>query len=79
LTKEKSVYDLINKTNMFNSNFIGYFWAPLSEEENIKKRIEETTARVQPFDNHSIPEPTYFVVPEPLYPWYVLIDTYGIP
>lgn len=42
LTKEKSVYDLINKTNMFNANFIGYFWAPLSEEANIKKRIEET-------------------------------------
>ena len=79
MTKERSVYDLVNRTNAFGTNFIGYFWAPLTEEEQIKKRIEETTARIQPYDDHSIPEPTYFDVPEPLQPWYTLIDTYGIP
>lgn len=26
-----------------------------------------------------IPEPTYFEVPEPIQPFYTLIDTYGIP
>jgi hypothetical protein len=66
LAKERSVYDLVNRTNAFGTNFIGYFWAPRLEEDNIKKRIEETAARVEPYDDHSIPEPTYFVVPEPI-------------
>jgi V-type H+-transporting ATPase subunit a len=80
LDKERTVYQLLNRTNVFATNFIGYFWAPLDEEENIKKTIEkETAARIEPYDKHSIPEPTYFQVPEPLEPWYTLIDTYGIP
>lgn len=35
LAREKAMFTTLNKMELVESNFIGYFWAPLDEESKI--------------------------------------------
>jgi len=41
LAREKGLHQNLNMTNKSNTSFVGYYWAPVVEEEEIKKRIED--------------------------------------
>lgn len=71
LAKEKSLYQKLNYMSWSNASFIGYFWSPIKEEKNVKEHLkqEKANAEIVPFDDHHIPEPTYFQDAEFIRPW----------
>ena len=64
-----------------NHTFIGFFWAPVENEQYIISKIqnEESGTKVEPYDNHNIGRPTYFKPNEFSYVFQEITDTYGIP
>jgi hypothetical protein len=61
LAKEKALYLNLNLMKFQSQNFIGYFWAPLELENIISSAFEKYSAvSIMPYDNHTIPRPTYF-------------------
>ena len=45
-----------------NQTFIGFFWAPVENENYIFEKIAnlENGTKIQPYDDHKIERPTYF-------------------
>lgn len=69
MSREKALYENLNKLNESSTSNYGYFWAPTREIEQIKSKISETSGEIVEFNNHIIPEPTYYNVPEFLSVW----------
>lgn len=60
LAKEKALYQTLNMMKMQNATFIGYFWAPAEQEQEIMSKIAMfPTVRMVRYDNHTIPRPTF--------------------
>jgi len=57
---------MLNKSATSNQ---GYFWAPVKNIEQIIAKIGETRGEIEEFNNHIIPEPTYYQTPEFLAVW----------
>jgi len=80
IAKEKALYQTLNQMKWQNASFIGYFWAPLDMEQNTRSIVQKyTAAKVEAYDNHNIPEPTYFKINEFTDAFQLIVDTYGIP
>lgn len=64
-----------------NQTFIGFFWAPLEQENYIMDKFnnEESNTKVEPYDNHNIKKPTFFKPNEFSYVFQFITDTYGVP
>jgi vacuolar-type H+-ATPase subunit I/STV1 len=61
LAKEKALYKTLNQMKWQNQSFIGYFWAPIEQENTIKSALAKYgAAKIMAYDNHTIPRPTYF-------------------
>ena len=78
LAREKALYENLNRLNKTQNAAQGYFWAPTKKIDEIKSKINETNAEIEEFNNHIIPEPTYFDVPEFINVWQTIVETYGI-
>jgi len=80
IAKEKALYQTLNMMKWQNASFIGYFWAPNDMEQNTRTIVGKyTAAKVEAYDNHNIPEPTYFKINEFTEAFQLIVDTYGIP
>ena len=69
LAREKALYENLNMLNKSATSNQGYFWAPVKNIEQIKAKIGETRGDIEEFNNHIIPEPTYYQTPEFLAVW----------
>jgi len=69
LAREKALYENLNRLNISATSNQGYFWAPTRNIEELKTKIGETKAEIEEFNNHIIPEPTYYNTPEFLDMW----------
>jgi len=78
LAREKELYQNLNRLNKSSTSNQGYFWAPVRRIEEIRAKIEETKGDIEEFDDHIIPEPTYYETPEFLGAWMYIVETYGI-
>lgn len=80
LAKEKALYKTINAMKSQNQQYIGYFWAPIEEENKIKQALQDYSAcKISAYDNHAIPRPTYFKINDFTYVFQNIVDTYGVP
>jgi V-type H+-transporting ATPase subunit a len=80
LAKEKALYKTINAMKSQNQQYIGYFWAPIEEENKIKQALQDYSAcKISAYDNHAIPRPTYFKINDFTYVLQNIVDTYGVP
>ena len=53
-----------------NNILIGFFWAPKDKENEIRTQLQNQTAtKMVLYENHTIPEPTYFKKNEFSTPW----------
>ncbi len=78
LAREKELYQNLNKLSKSATSNQGYFWAPTRNIEEIKSVIGETKGDITEFNNHIIPEPTYYNTTEFLFVWQTIVETYGI-
>jgi vacuolar-type H+-ATPase subunit I/STV1 len=70
LAKEKALYQTLNQMKWQNQSFIGYFWAPLEKENDIRQQLQgQTATKIMLHENHNIPEPTFFKNNEFSSPW----------
>ena len=61
LAKEKALYLNLNMMKWQNQCFIGYFWAPLEYENQIRTGLQNfQAAKMDGYDRHTIAKPTYF-------------------
>jgi len=80
LAKEKVLYKTLNMMKRQNQSFVGYFWAPIEKENEIKNALQNfTAAKIVAYENHSIPKPTYIKVTDFTYVFQLIVDTYGVP
>ena len=80
LAKEKALYRTLNQMKWQNQSFIGYFWAPIEQENTIKSALSKySAAKIVAYDNHSIPRPTYFKTTDFTAMFQLIVDTYGVP
>jgi V-type H+-transporting ATPase subunit a len=81
LAQEKALYQNLNTMKRQNQTYIGFFWAPVENEQFIREKIEseDSGTKVQPYDNHNIARPTYFKPNEFSYVFQEITDTYGVP
>lgn len=80
LAKEKALYRTLNQMKWQNQSFIGYFWAPIEQENTIKSALSKySAAKIVAYDNHTIPRPTYFKTTDFTYVFQMIVDTYGVP
>jgi V-type H+-transporting ATPase subunit a len=80
LAKEKALYMNLNMTRPSNNAFIGYFWAPVEQENTVLGIVNaHPNSKVEPFDNHFIPRPTYIKTTPFISVFQQIVDTYGIP
>jgi len=81
LAQEKALYQNLNMMKLQNQTFIGFFWAPIENEQFIYGKIqnEDSGTKVEPYDNHTIERPTFFKPNEFSYVFQEITDTYGIP
>jgi V-type H+-transporting ATPase subunit a len=80
LAKEKALYRTLNMMKVQNQSFIGYFWAPIERENEIRNALSNfTAARIMAYDNHNIAKPTYFKTTDFSYVFQLIVDTYGVP
>ena len=80
LAKEKALYMNLNMTRPSNNAFIGYFWAPVEQENTVLAIVEaHPNSKVEPFDDHFIPKPTYIKTTPFISVFQQIVDTYGIP
>jgi V-type H+-transporting ATPase subunit a len=80
IAKEKALYKTLNMMKWQNQSFIGYFWAPVEQENTIRASLSQyQAAKIMAYDNHTIPRPTYFKPNEFSYPFQQIVDTYGVP
>ena len=69
MAREKALYENLNKLNESSTSYYGYFWAATRDFEQIKSNISDTSGEIVEFNNHIIPEPTYFKTPEFISIW----------
>lgn len=80
LAKEKALYRTLNMMKWQNQSFIGYFWAPIEQEQMIRSALAKySAAKIVAFDNHNIPRPTYFKTTDFTRVFQLIVDTYGVP
>jgi V-type H+-transporting ATPase subunit a len=80
LAKEKALYRTLNQMKWQNQSFIGYFWAPIDQENTIKSALSKySAAKIVAYDNHTIPRPTYFKTTDVTAVFQLIVDTYGVP
>ena len=62
LAQEKALYENLNTMKHQNQTFIGFFWAPVENEQYIVKKIvdQNSGTKIEAYDNHKIEKPTYF-------------------
>lgn len=70
LAKEKALYQNLNMMKRQNNILIGFFWAPLEYENVIRLSLQSQTAtKMVLYNDHNIPEPTFFKKNEFSTPW----------
>jgi len=82
LAKEKALYKNMNMMKQQNQMFVGFYWAASEYEAQIKQTIVgdgNSTTKIQPYDQHFIPRPTFFKPNEFTEIWSTIVDTYGVP
>ena len=80
LAKEKALYKTLNQMKWQNQSFIGYFWAPIEQENLVRSALQKySAAKIIAYDNHSIPRPTYFKTTDFTSVFQLIVDTYGVP
>lgn len=62
LAREKALYQTLNMMKWQNQCFIGYFWAPLEKENEIRDALAKDfqAAKMTLYEGHNIQRPTYF-------------------
>ena len=80
IAKEKALNSTLNKLSWQDSSFIGYFWAPLDEQNLINSEMAKyRTCTVNEFKEHNIKRPTFFRINKVTEVYQEIVDTYGIP
>lgn len=79
--QERALYQTMNMLKLQNQRLIGFFWAPAEKEKEIFQLIvrENEGTKIEPYDEHKIEKPTYFKIPEFVYVFQLITDTYGVP
>ena len=80
LSREKSLYTVLNMLVLQNQTYIGYFWAPADEEFRIIEKLNNVpSARVAAYNKHQIPRPTFIKTNKVTAVYQQIVDTYGVP
>ena len=86
LMKEKNLYENLNKMKQSQNLFVGVFWLPASEVENLRKEIIkfEEESRIKPPQiykrkDHELVPPTFIRTNAFTSAFQEITDTYGVP
>lgn len=80
LAKEKALSLIKNMVKWQDSTFIGFFWAPVEDQNLIEAKLSNYPAvRVSPHNGHNIKRPTYIKTNDVTWAYQYIVDTYGIP
>lgn len=80
VAREKSLYHSLNNMRQGAGTYIGFFWAPIADEEKIRGDLSQyPTTNFKRFNNHTIKPPTYLKTNEFTAAFQQIVNTYGIP
>ena len=80
VSKEKSLYHALNNMRQGASAYIGFFWSPISEEQEIRRTLSQyPTTDFKRFSNHTIKPPTFIKDNEFMGAFQMIVNTYGVP
>lgn len=80
VAKEKALYQSLNTMRAGPTAYIGFFWAPTSEEVALREVLQaHPTTDFKEFKAHNITPPTYIKTNDFTWSFQQIVDTYGIP
>ena len=82
IARQKLLYVNLNMLRQQQHVLIGYFWAPLLQQNVIQTHLANIPAvRMQEIDNKEMNflEPTYFKLNDLTMPFHMIVDMYGTP
>jgi len=80
VAREKALFHAMNMFKQNQTVYIGYFWTPSYEKDNVFQALREfTTTRCVEMFNHNIMPPTHFQGNDFTGSFQEIVNTYGIP
>lgn len=85
VAKEKAIYTAINMMKLQSNTYIGFIWAPVSKENDIKEHLSQfQTTELQSWRSdynqpHQIQPPTFFTLNDVTRTFQTITNTYGVP